>query len=41
MKNEVKISRRTKVERMVGKATDILLNGKAITTEGKGMLGAC
>jgi hypothetical protein len=41
MKNGVKISRRTKVERMIREATDTLLNGRATTTEGKGALGAC
>jgi hypothetical protein len=41
MKNGVKVSRRTKMKRMVGKATDILLKYRVTTIEGKGVLGAC
>jgi hypothetical protein len=41
MKDRVKVSWRTKVERMVEEARDILFNGESTATEDKGALGTC
>jgi hypothetical protein len=41
MKDRVKVSWRTKVERMIGEARDTLFNDGSAATEGKGVLETC